>query len=339
MLTTDGGRFWRIAYARVPDELVGSTLATNWIRSDAQAPMTVVMQPSREVRGRVTAPDGFDRSKAVVRVLSVAVDGRAPSVFPRNYSFPGLHDCLPERFDAQVATDGSFVLRDVPKDARLYLSAEADGLGHAQWFCYPGNRFGNKAIPELIEIAMRPEGVVAGVVRGLGNKPAAGVVVRVEALGQGVRTSWTVTTDDAGRYRHAGLSDGRYRVAVESDAALMRPFDVVVVAGKTHDHDLQLERGAIVAGRVVDDGGEPVAGARVGAVDPYPYGERIYLGSAATDERGRFELKLPSGPAELYFSTLPDGFVYPQPQAVETVEVGDGDAATRGLELVVERAK
>ena len=36
---------------------------------------------------------------------------------------------------------------------------------------------------------------------------------------------------------------------------------------------------------------------------------------------------------------LPEGYAYPDPQVVETIDVGDGEAATRGLELTVERAK
>jgi len=52
---------------------------------------------------------------------------------------------------------------------------------------------------------------------------------------------------------------------------------------------------------------------------------------------GRYQLRLPAGRARLYFNSLPDGFVYPDPQIVKRLEVKPGQANIENLNFTVQR--
>ena len=339
-LTYSGGRFDHWAYARVPGRLVGAVRAMHVTGAKVSDPISVTLLPSREIHGKVTVPDGFAPQTVTIRTLGLSgiLNGNVwAQTFPRQSGITALSDSLPHLFDTKVAADGTFTLKDMPAKALMYLAAEGQGLGQAQWF--NALRKGRE-IPEVLEIELHPESAVSGIVRGPDTQPLAGAEVALQRLKGGVQVSWTVTTDAEGRYRFVGLPEGQHRLKVTSSVGVMRAVNLELARGKAADgQNLDVETGVLVRGVVRNEQGKPVEGVGIGAVDPDPWGKRIYLGYGSTDPQGRFEIRLPTGPAELYFSGLPKGYAYPKPHTVAEIDVEPGDASLRALELIVPTAK
>lgn len=61
------------------------------------------------------------------------------------------------------------------------------------------------------------------------------------------------------------------------------------------------------------------------------------LSDDMTDRDGRYRLRLPSGRARLYFNSLPDGFVYPDPQIIKRLEITAGQDAVERLDFTIYR--
>ena len=161
----------------------------------------------------------------------------------------------------------------------------------------------------------RGTGVIAGIVSS--EDTAAPALVRravVTVTGTGISTPIQVVTDDAGRFALTELPPGRFTLTVEKagfvktwygSRQLTRPPGMPIVLGadqRITDLTLPLVRGAVLAGRVVDESGHPIPVAQiiVGAVT-YVNGVRrsgqISGGSTFTaDDRGVFRaFGLPPG--------------------------------------------
>ena len=114
-------------------------------------------------------------------------------------------------------------------------------------------------------------------------------------------------TDRDGRYSFDNLAPGRYRINVQkagfasvTDRVVQQQFDIA--AGQRRElREIPLQRGAAIAGRVLDDHGQPLAGARVTALRRLPtnVGARAgtppgpFVGSVASAESndlGEFRL-------------------------------------------------
>jgi len=107
------------------------------------------------------------------------------------------------------------------------------------------------------------------------NTPVAGAQVFVlleSQLSYPLEPPPTVGTDENGRYRFDSLTPGRYRIAAQKDgfAPPMDPWKMqafVVGAGQIlPDVTVLIQRGATIAGRVVDPSGQPVVRVNVAAL-------------------------------------------------------------------------
>jgi Carboxypeptidase regulatory-like domain len=110
-------------------------------------------------------------------------------------------------------------------------------------------------------------GTVSGWTLGPNRAPLAGVEVALPCPPQPVRR---VTTGSDGRFEFTGLPDGACRVIARKDGYVEAFFNgdrrdtsygIAVAAGSTHAGiELELERGAIIAGVARDAKGKPLAG-------------------------------------------------------------------------------
>ena len=123
------------------------------------------------------------------------------------------------------------------------------------------------------DFRLSPEGVVSGrAVRAEDGKPVAGAVVSLTATVNPMQGGMApdgvtaqVTTDGDGSFRVEGVVPGRRQLsAVAEGLSTTSPVQVAVDAGDSGEEVvLSLAAAVAVRGRVVDEAGKPVAGARV----------------------------------------------------------------------------
>ena len=137
--------------------------------------------------------------------------------------------------------------------------------------------------PAQVRDSGRPPVVGTGIVSGTvtadepGSLPVRRAVVRLSGTldgvsGGGSSIDRVAVTDDRGRYAIASLPAGRFYLWVEKGGwvplrhGAQGPFDggaaIAVVDGQPVTVDMRLTRGAVIAGRVVDQYGQPQPGVR-----------------------------------------------------------------------------
>lgn len=314
-LDYDGGCFDRWLYAYVPGKLVG---ALRWLRLDRNAPAhpgepILTLGPARDVHGVVSVPAGLAAHTVTVRTLALSAIDESPfgTPFPRQHGIAGLRATLPERFDAAVDGEGKFVLRDVPQRAQLYLAAEGPGLGQAQWF---NAILPDQSIPERIEITMAREVVVDAAVFGPDRVAVADAEVRLRLDRNpqrfGLLDTFAARSDAAGRVRITGLPTGEFGVEVGHPDLVMRPRELTLTGERLGRLMLELEPAIELRGVVRD--AKSRAGIESVTLSAITDQERRWtLGSARSNARGEFTLRLPRGDAEVYVSYVPPGYLQP----------------------------
>lgn len=340
-LDFDGGRFDRWFYARVPGKLVGAQRAFRF-DANAQAPTpTVRMEPARDVRGRVQVPEGLATTPVRVRMLSLhMLGGDSPRAhyFPRSPDLHGLSGTLPDLFDADVAPDGTFTLRDLPPRMRLYLAAEGAGLAHTQW---SNIRLPELRIPDVIEFTMTRESAIEGRVVGPNAEGVPDAEVRLRLEGGDIRLAFETRSDAAGKFRIAGLPAGAAVIEVTSAAGLMRPMQLLVTEAEVlQAGNLPIEPGIEVRGSVrsVPDGAA-VEGVGITAITDDD--QQRQLGWTSTNGQGHFVLRLPKGGCRIYMAAVPAGYQRPsaKPDDVLRLDVRPGDPSLTEVRFEIQRAK
>ncbi len=171
-------------------------------------------------------------------------------------------------------------------------------------------------------------GRIAGrvTVRGA-NTPIAGARILLFPAGPqsgSIGMPPQITTDQDGRFAFEQLAPGAYRLDVQKTgfAPLItpgtRPSTIQVAAGQTVDGvQVQLQKGGVIAGKVLDPSGEPIADARIMALRrvDLPAGAAAprlvpapMQGLQQTNDLGEFRV---SGlaPGEYYIAAQPGGAV------------------------------
>ena len=131
----------------------------------------------------------------------------------------------------------------------------------------------------------------------------------------------TVVSGDDGRFRAEGLPEGVVMLEARAVGYQTRVVDsTTLVAGESRHVELVLESGRRLSGRVVDEAGEPVAGAEVTAVPPAEDDSGDQVQPSAADGRFAFE-ELGRGPFCLYARKPPfvDGEQCSVPVGAEVV--------------------
>jgi protocatechuate 3,4-dioxygenase beta subunit len=135
-----------------------------------------------------------------------------------------------------------------------------------------------------------------------------------------VRMSPQTLTDQDGRFVFDKLAPGSYRVDVQKTglAALVEPGRApatAVSAGQTTEIALRLQKGAVIAGKLLDASGEPLTDARIMAMRRFngdaPAALAVRLmpapgGGQQTNDLGEFRLA-GLAPGEYYVAAMPRG--------------------------------
>jgi hypothetical protein len=157
-------------------------------------------------------------------------------------------------------------------------------------------------------------GEISGVVIGgdASRRPARDTLVMLAGTDVGlIRVS---ATDAKGRFAFTGLPAGRFLLGAGKPAYVTslygarrvgRPGEIIVLTPgqKRRNTTLTLARGAVIAGRITDDDGQPLPGARVRVMQRRAAAGEVSLtgdlgdpAAATTDERGLYRIyDLPPG--------------------------------------------
>jgi hypothetical protein len=181
-----------------------------------------------------------------------------------------------------------------------------------------------------------PTGVIAGhVVASDSGKPVKRASVMVTAVelpgGRGV------TTDDTGRFEVTELPAGRYTVSVSKNGFIAltygqrRPLQAgtplqLADGQQLKNIDFSLPRGGAIAGHVLDEDGEPMAGATVRVVRYQSLqGDRrlVPVGTSQTDDKGSYRV-WGLMPGDYYVSATGRGFGGPGGFGPGAIDLGAG---------------
>ena len=221
---------------------------------------------------------------------------------------------------AESDAEGRFSLIALPA-GRVRLSVRAGAAGARDLASVP-----SLSPPEKpLSVALLPLRALAGrVFDGTAQTPLAGARVRVfERGGRGP----VLTTDASGRWS-AGAADAATSVTVSAPRFVSRSRDVP--AGDA-TFDVFLRKGASLAGRVTDDAGRPVGGARVRAAGPFEESGRR-VAAARTLADGTFTVRGVSPSAGLTVRASSPDFL----PAAKEIALAPGEART-GLTLTLKR--
>ena len=213
----------------------------------------------------------------------------------RESSFGATPSNLPveERFGATSSPRGDFTVGGLsPGRYRLVVEAPGHARTAIRQVVVP------RTSPLVIELGAA--GVIEGAVRLADGSPAIGAEVSFI----GGAEVLTVTSGSGGGYS-AEVNPGSYRVLAGLGGATgAYPHAVPVAAGATARADIELGTAAVIAGRVTDGAGAPIAGAQAVLT---PAGTAGEMGRALTGRDGTFEFS-PLGSGDYDLDVVADGY-------------------------------
>ncbi|HEX5720596.1 MAG TPA: carboxypeptidase-like regulatory domain-containing protein [Thermoanaerobaculia bacterium] len=220
------------------------------VQVPSEEPVRIVLLPSSAVEGRTVDPDGKP-----VPGARIVLDPMGPTAMSRGravFTVEAMKHAL-------SGDDGSFRIEDVPPGT-FELMALAAGRQPANMTSLEV-RSGQDL--RGVEVVLRPGAVLEGRVLAPGGRPIPGARVSLVETGSigTMRAGWA-RTDGDGRYRLDAVPPGTRLFRADSEGFRERVRELEVRAGE-NGLDFELEGGAEVTGRVVDDDGVPVPAAAV----------------------------------------------------------------------------
>lgn len=221
--------------------------------------LRIELHPTAEITGTVRSHDGAPLALAIIEAVTE-------------------HSFNTEFRQTNTVSDQDGVFRLTGVESGSYIIT-ARSPGHADGGPEAPIRVSRESI-EGIEIVLQPEARIVGVVAGLVPSDLA----RVEIRAWKDSRSREATPDIEGNFSLEGLSPGTWRVTATrgvpgSERRITESVTVERGAAETFV-ELRFERGLRLSGQVLE-GGEPLAGARLGIAGQ----------SIRTDREGRFALE------------------------------------------------
>lgn len=241
------------------------------VRAGSPDPVSITLEPACRVEGIVVDGAGEPVAGAQVVVAEMRVV-RGSRVVPINASSI-----------VASADDGTFVITDAEPGA-LQVVAVKEGFLEPE----PVDVVLVPAEPQSgVRVVLARGARVAGTVRAEDGTPLPGADIEIAGDRSWSRFfSGSATTDGDGRYLLDGVPPGKTSIEVTHRSHPRTVRDAELGEGET-TLDITMERGAIVTGRVVGPGGEPVLEARVTMEQA---GAGFGASSAITDANGGFIL-------------------------------------------------
>lgn len=166
--------------------------------------------------------------------------------------------------------DGTFTIPGLlPEEHEVEVSAPGHVLHQARFTPTGSSR-------PILEISLDPLGTISGLVTEADGEPASGarIVIDPRSVDPEAWSLFSRTethTDSEGRFLLGGVPPGHlFQVLIlhERHAPARRSSLRLERAGEALHHEIRLERGCVIEGRVLDEQGQPIAGAllRTGSV-------------------------------------------------------------------------
>jgi protocatechuate 3,4-dioxygenase beta subunit len=200
----------------------------------------------------------------------------------------------------ETRSDGAFVIEGVSGTGSIVADAE-DGFGTAR--VSDGT--------SSVRLVLAPSAVVTGrVLEGRSRQPVPGIRI----MGRSARGASVAFSGVDGTYELRGLAPGSYSISADDPRFVEWSREgVVLQSGEPVSVDVPLARGATLTGRVVDEDGVPVDGAkgrlRTGGESSLRAFMRSFRGEAAfrTKRDGSFRAgRLPPGAQQALTVSHPD---------------------------------
>ena len=217
----------------------------------------IALQPSQRLIGRVVDSQGLPVAQARVSAFA----GHELQGFDRRSARTG-----------STGSAGRFELSRLPRSARYLVSVRAEGHSRLDEVVTLNET------PEDLELTLRRGLRLLGTVVGSDDRPIAGATVVLlppDVDSPAAFMHWQegpaeATTDQNGRFTFIDHAAGSYDLHAEAvgHSALHVPgIEVVGDVSEVELGTLQLVAGEVLAGRVLDPSGQPLAGAQVELVN------------------------------------------------------------------------
>lgn len=160
----------------------------------------------------------------------------------------------------------------------------ANAVGYAPWQMegFEAKVGDNELRAQLVEGA-----VLVGTARLHTGEPAAGITVRIGRYGEEATREAKTAFDGSYRVVGVGVVDGRFGVVAYAKGVGKVRASLEATEGATVEWNPVLDPGRMLRGRIVDQGGNGIAGCMVNVRDPRRGSQ--FWAQATTDVEGRFE--------------------------------------------------
>ncbi len=285
-------------FARAPDGRCGWA-ASIWRNQPSSADVNLTLSDVGDVSGQLVDQDGKPIAGTDVTIDSL-------DRFPRK---PGQYDVIrlptgtAKLYAARSGDDGRFVLRGIPRGARIQavVASPAFGAPTVSWdTTKPVTIALDRRLGSIRGRIMPPGGQLpAGTIKiGLGRELASR---RASPGAFQIDLSRTVTVDKDGTFRFSELPPGRYVLTPEfgPDAPYSaKPVQPQALAPGASIPNLEvpLERIPIISGRVIDETtGQGIAGVSLRAYRLLRGNSLAYGNQATTDRSGSYRIAVATG--------------------------------------------